>query len=351
MPQQQPPHPMVKYMQELELYTQWTDSPLMQLMSRVGPQLEKVTMFRGQLASGTCLQALACYWPRLTQLRLGYHNVTLDSMVAIAQHCPHLRDLLFFRCRHLSSNLFTPFVEAAAANDRCARLEKIDLITAGEDPPWTYQTVLDLAQFPMMTSFTINARPALIQDLLTTVIWPHLTHLELDCIVEMGRDDDDDDDGSGDALVIPFLQKHCQLKCVSLLAMSITNATLDAMATYLPDITGLDLRGNACLTVRGVRRLVRQSRHVAWVDLLGCNISSSEFPEAYYELDLDDPSIDSELYLDPDGVDEIQRIGPQGIYDDDDDDDNNDDDDDDEIWLRLWQRSFINLRLYGSGVA
>ncbi|ORZ05248.1 hypothetical protein BCR42DRAFT_456933 [Absidia repens] len=347
--QQQLPHPMVKYVQEVELCSRWTETQLMQLMSRIGPQLEKVTMFSGRLVSDTCLQALAYYWPRLTQLELHYHNVTPDFMMAIAQHCPQLRDLYFFGCPRLSPNIFAPLVETGIRDGHAPPLEKLKIRPWDDNIPWTYQTVLDLSQFAHLTSFSINALAEFMYDLITTIAvmeaWPHLTHLELTCVNTTARDDDEDDD-----LLIPFIQTHRQLRHVYLQGFKLTNATLEAMATYLPDLTYLGLRFISLVTVRGVRRLVRDAWCLERMDLPYCSIYYYEFPEAVYIPD-DDNDNENVSHLDQEGMDQIRRIGPQGICDDDNDDDDDADDDEDKAWLRQWQRSFVNLRLYGSGVA
>ncbi|CAO3595644.1 unnamed protein product [Absidia cylindrospora] len=346
--EQQPPHPVAKYVQEIELYSRWTDTQLIRLMSLIGPQVEDVYIACGQEISDASFQQLPRYWPNLTALYSRYVSATQESMVTIAQQCPRLRTFHLGYCANLSPHTFAPFVKAGR------QLEKVTLHNRSENKIWNYQTVLDLAQLPLKSLWFDHA-PEVAHDILTsaTHTWPHLTDLRLEDMCEVGDD----------RRLISFIKAHPLVTELTLDNCVLTNATLDAIATYMTSVTYVSLCKNKNISVQGVRRLVRNCFYLKRVELKDCHMKSYQFPEACFKDTVDDDDIiddndDSDdnddndndvTHLDQDAIDKIQLIGPQCICDENDDDVSYDDDD--KVWLRVWERSFVNLRLFGSGVA
>ncbi|ORZ05249.1 hypothetical protein BCR42DRAFT_428478 [Absidia repens] len=299
---QQPSHPIVKHVQELELYSRWTDNQLMRLISLIGPQVKNVYIANGQAISDMSLQPLARAWPQLTDLYLYSASATQASMVALARHCPRLRVLSLSCCPDLSPDTFAPFVHAGNAGVGVG-VENVTLYTNGGPEPWNDQTVLDLAQLPLR-SFSFSGHGSssdIMHSSILTSVWPQLTHLELECIGAVGDD----------SRLIPFIKAHPQLTEVTLHETLMTDATLDAMGMYLRDVTYLGLAGNRHITVSGVRRLVRHHRHwyhLAWVDLYNCKLKYDAFPEACRVGDPNDALNNCVHHLNQDAIDTIRQM-------------------------------------------
>ncbi|CAO3593626.1 unnamed protein product [Absidia cylindrospora] len=291
--QQLPSHPITNHVQEVTLGSRWTDAQFTHLMSHIGPQVDKVTISNGHHLSDVSFQQLPRHWPHLTQLHLCYATITHTSMVAIASHCPQLRTLSLSRCIHLTPDMYAPFVQAHP------QLENVGMLVDGLiEPHMNEQMARDLAQFTLLTSLTFDGS----LEVLTSARWHHLTHLDLNA-------------GGDDACLIPFLQAHPRLTRVGLAFSDMTDATLEAMATCLPHLTYVNLRGNTCITAQGVRRLVCDCPGLAWVQLGDTCLDETHFPQACFEPRTHDLAIAHVSHLDQRAITDIRReFGSRGIF-------------------------------------
>ncbi|ORZ05376.1 hypothetical protein BCR42DRAFT_428168 [Absidia repens] len=269
---QQPPHPMANYVQEIELFSQWTDTEFVQLMSLIGPQVESVYISSSEAMSDTSFQQLGCFWPNVTALYARRHSATQASMIALARQCPRLRILQLGYCPALSPRTLAPFVEAGC------QLEEVALEAAGggSHHVWNEQIIVhDLIQFPLLTSIWFDgSSPQVTEAILTTNehAWPQLTTLRLENIGQQVGDD---------RRLIPFIQAHPRLTDITLTNTNMTDATVDAITTSLPDVRRVILCQNTHISANSIRRLVRRrGLNLSMVDFKGCNITLAHFPEA-----------------------------------------------------------------------
>ncbi|KAI9316968.1 hypothetical protein BX666DRAFT_1828534, partial [Dichotomocladium elegans] len=79
-----------------------------------------------------------------------------------------------------------------------------------------------------------------------------------------------------DVDVIPFIKLHPHLEYVTLMACAITDDTLDAIVSYLPNLHFLDISYCPDITQAGVRHLIRNSSRLEMIGLKGCGIPAFE---------------------------------------------------------------------------
>ncbi|ORZ07160.1 hypothetical protein BCR42DRAFT_397450 [Absidia repens] len=325
-------HPMTTYMRKLVLREDWTKDHILRLVPHLH-RLEDLTLYCDDVLGDTIIQQLPHYCPNLKALVLIASPITLPTIHILAQHYHHqLYKLHLHDCVHLPSRAFTPLIEHGGGDV----IRDILFSNQADGPFWTTLAVDDvLAGFPKVTHFECNDdTPEVIEHLLMSLAdlkaWPELTHLTLD-----GLELCDDID----RYLIPCIQTHPHLTHLQLHRADFTDATLDALACFLPSLMYLRMDWNHTVTVDGIRRLVHQCRTLTLVELYSCLLPAIAFPEITttatnecLEFDTDD-NYYLVRYLDQKTINAMRQNPykePQsrGI------------DNDDLDWLLSWERSF-----------
>ncbi|ORZ04750.1 hypothetical protein BCR42DRAFT_428918 [Absidia repens] len=254
---------------------------------------------KGNHWTNTYLSLLMPYLRQLQQLEIdgsgSYHdsvNITSDSLKHLPRHCRNLESLnikgidpcksFFFElgrhchqlyelyldsCFHLSPNTFNWL---AACPLESLHIEFKSL----HNKALSDQLVTDLIRFHLLTDLKIEGLD--FQLLLTkwtsshnnsntttttpSSIWPYLTRLHLSSM-----------SSANDATFIPFIKSHSQLQDLDLHGNSnFTDAALASMGGCLPLLTRLSVAGNAVITHQGIRRLIRNSRRLSFIDIRCC---------------------------------------------------------------------------------
>ncbi|ORZ05650.1 hypothetical protein BCR42DRAFT_428076 [Absidia repens] len=204
-------------------------------------------------------------------------------------HCP-LQQLTLVECNELDYNMFAPLTRCSSTltslNITNCSLHGLE----SRDP--AQQAVPNLMRLHHLTSLKIycNRRDyypfinALFADLPSMVPWPELTSLYLGAFTVM------------DTVAIALLQAQPKLTRVGLVDSQITDKTLDAIATYLPEVVELEFMGSKGITPDGLRRLLKTCRKLESVGCNNCEIYPSDFPELddtkmYTDDDLDEPPV------------------------------------------------------------
>ncbi|ORZ05597.1 hypothetical protein BCR42DRAFT_473935 [Absidia repens] len=216
--------------------------------------------------------------PHLTHLYIWNADITQRSMEAIG-HFP-LQQLTLLSCHELNYNMF-------ASLTRCSStLTSLDIRNCSlhglETPDTAQQAVANLMALHHLTSFQIYCPShdyspfinALFVDLPSMAPWPELTYLDLSPCHDVT-----------DTMAIALLQSQPKLTQVGLCDSQITDKTLDAIATYLPEVAKVDVTCNPGITPDGLRRLVKTCRKLETVDCDNCEIYPEDFPELdYYKM-------------------------------------------------------------------
>ncbi|CAO3601121.1 unnamed protein product [Absidia cylindrospora] len=267
--------------------------------------------------------------PHLKTLFVSKINFGQDTLEALARHCYQLKNISLLNRCPLPANTF----RLLAANCPLERItvemsDMIDLQHTSADA-----VALDLTRFDRLTELCLFSPPLhftrrLITVASSNVVWPHLTSLELDGDLH-------------DSHIVPFIKTHRNLQVLGFKnATSITDATLDAIATYLPTtITDLTCKYSRKLTGPGVHRLVRRcSSSLACVGLKGCRIKATPFLDALGDDYVKRMENYSENYdhvsylhtLDQHALDNLRQLDPLTTTMDDNNDDDSDYDTNDE---------------------
>ncbi|ORZ05600.1 hypothetical protein BCR42DRAFT_427952 [Absidia repens] len=193
-------------------------------------------------------------------------------MEAIA-HCP-LQQLTLVLCDELESNMF-------ASLTRCSStLTSLDIrycpLHGLETRDTAQQAVANLMALHHLTYFHIYSPEhdhspfitALFVDLPSIAPWPELTYLDLYPCHDVT-----------DSMAIALLQAQPKLTHVGLCNSQITDNTLDAIVTYLPEVVEVEVIGNPGITPDGLRRLVKAYRKLETVHCHSCEIYPEDFPE------------------------------------------------------------------------
>ncbi|ORZ05596.1 hypothetical protein BCR42DRAFT_427947 [Absidia repens] len=210
--------------------------------------------------------------PHVTHLYLCAADITQRSMEAIA-HWP-LQQLTLIFCEDLESNMFTSLTRCSST------LASLDIRNCSlhglETPDTAQQAAANLMTLHHLTYFHIYCpshdyspfTTALFVDLPSITPWPELTYLNLSPCHDVT-----------DSMVIALLQAQPKLTQVGLCDSRITDKTLDAIATYLPEVVKVDVMLSPDITADGLRRLVKTCRKLTIVYFYSCEIYPCHFPE------------------------------------------------------------------------
>ncbi|ORZ05594.1 hypothetical protein BCR42DRAFT_337868 [Absidia repens] len=188
-------------------------------------------------------------------------------------HCP-LQQLTLVCCNELDYNMF-------ASLTRCSStLTSLDIRNCAlrwlDTPDTAQQAVANLMVLHHLTSFEIYSYEhdyapfitALFVDVPSMTPWPELTVFEVYPCHDVT-----------DTMAIALLQTQPKLTNVSFCYSHITDNTLDAIVTYVPEIVELNVMGNPGITPDGLRRLVKTCRKLETVHCSYCRICPEDFPE------------------------------------------------------------------------
>ncbi|CAO3593945.1 unnamed protein product [Absidia cylindrospora] len=266
----------------------WTDQALTNLMHRAR-LLETLDLFNSRQLTDKSMQYLPYYCSNLTSLKLGKCQVTRLSFRALAQHCRQLTQLELICRTDVSPDTYS-------AIGRCHSLEELELdmddgpmeqllygrrsraLDTSHMDAWdSPETTLDLTGLHGLKQLTIHRNTYGILDRVVKAsetngacCWPHLISLSLQA--ELG--------GVNDDTVVPMMKTLPGLKQLAVTDADLTDATLDAIATFQRDIIKIDVSFNRRFTPYGVRRLVRACPQLKWLNLAYCNIMMNDFLEA-----------------------------------------------------------------------
>ncbi|ORZ05648.1 hypothetical protein BCR42DRAFT_473978 [Absidia repens] len=220
--------------------------------------------------------------PHLTHLYIWGAVITQRSMEAIG-HCP-LQQLTLVFCEDLESNMFASLTRCSSTltllNIRQCSLHGL------ETPDTAQQAVANVMALHHLTSLQIYCHTydyspfitALFVDLPSRAPWPELTSLYLGTCHNVT-----------DSMAIALLQAQPKLTHVGLVESQITDKTLDAIATYLPEVVEINVKWNDGITPDGIHRLVKTCRKLEAVGCDSCEIYPHHFPELdYFKMYIDD---------------------------------------------------------------
>ncbi|CAO3588583.1 unnamed protein product [Absidia cylindrospora] len=132
-------------------------------------------------------------------------------------------------------------------------------------------STLELKNFRLDTTAT----PVFITHVLTTTVnQMALWRDTLTCLILTGSCGPD-----ARRNLIPFIETHPGLKELELREASLTDVTLDAIHTHLPDVRKLIVSSNPALTSQGIRRVVWHCRSLTMLSFKWCGMTAEQFPE------------------------------------------------------------------------
>ncbi|ORZ19786.1 hypothetical protein BCR42DRAFT_449479 [Absidia repens] len=238
-------------------------------------QLEFLEITNGPHITDTSFEYLPQQCPHLMYLSLHKSPITLQTIVALGEHCPQVGTISLERCTNLGYDIFSALATWPSLEDLAISL--CDLNGMG-DTLVTEETALDLIACKGLKRLFIQEIRWTFRDAL-----PPPT-------------------------VIAFIQSHPHLEELELTGGTLTDATLNAITMHLPGITKVGMSGNRQITSRAVRRLVQNCHELGFVALDGCGIPADDFPElGEVYLEFDDDGNDFVLCLDGNAPDKIRN--------------------------------------------
>ncbi|ORZ05593.1 hypothetical protein BCR42DRAFT_456745 [Absidia repens] len=254
------------------IFTELSDDDLLAFIKHV-PLITHLSLEEATYISDDSFVQVPGRVPHLTHLYIGRAEITQRSMEAIGQ-CP-LQELTLVGCDELESNLFALLARCCSSTLTSLEITHCSLRWL-DTPDTAQQAVANLMVLHHLTSFQIYSYEhdfspfitALFVDVPSMAPWPELTCLHLYPCRDVT-----------DAMAIALLQTQPKLTNVSFCYSHITDNTLDAIVTYLPEIVEVEVMGNPGITSDGLRRLVKTCRKLETVHCSRCRICPEDFPE------------------------------------------------------------------------
>ncbi|ORZ15941.1 hypothetical protein BCR42DRAFT_299189, partial [Absidia repens] len=198
--------------------------------------------------------------------------------------CHQLNQLHLSSCTALSANTFS-----ALANCPLEKLVVVEDSFDDDGPHWmtAEDTLMDLTRFDRLTSLSItNPTHKFARRLLTTTTaitstatidndgdtppWPHLARFFLNNCPDID-----------DECMVAFLKTHQHIDDLALYGCNLTDTTLNAIASYLPGLTSLDIYYNPGISAKGIRRVVLNCPLLTYMNLEDCSMTSIELPDMF----------------------------------------------------------------------
>ncbi|ORZ07333.1 hypothetical protein BCR42DRAFT_495918 [Absidia repens] len=202
------------------------DYKLLLLMPHI-PHLESLSIenvdFTDEVSPITsrCLEHLPPHCPRLTSIELNNIQMMSDTCHEIVQYCHHLTEI----------TVYCGYELMTFANDFQRNIKKRDS---------------------------------------TMVLWPHLKKLRLEDALDIDS-----------ATFIYFIETHPHLQLIHLGGALLTDASLDAMTVFLPNLRKLYLSDASELSSGGVRRFIQNCQELVRVELRQCEFVISDLLETH----------------------------------------------------------------------
>ncbi|CAO3601120.1 unnamed protein product [Absidia cylindrospora] len=193
----------------------------------------------------------------------------------ISHHCHRLTLISFSRGCTFPANTFELLGATCPLQDIYVELDGMHDISDEDQHTAADKTALDLTRCHQLKRLSLSKAPTYFARRLLTLssssssVWPQLVTLVLHADVD-------------DSHVIPLIKTHPNIKTLEFKkATALTDATLDAIATYLPTtITKLGFKYSRNLTARGIYQLVRRcSPRLTLVGIKGCQIKPTLFAD------------------------------------------------------------------------
>ncbi|CAO3601446.1 unnamed protein product [Absidia cylindrospora] len=241
-----------------------SDQALLALIQEV-PLLTDLHVFGAHAITNECFQEVSRLVPHVTRLSLWNACITQRALRVMVLHWHHqLEQVEFIECHYLGDDVLLPLAVCAPT------LENITLVRCHLNP----DTACHARALTQLTSLRIAESVLDYTPFLTTLYddvgpYPHLTRLSLESC-----------HGMTDALAISILRSHPKLTFLKLTgAPQITDATLDAIGTYLPSISSVCVDQCPGISADGLRRLLTTCEWLDRVDCERCEISPDHFPD------------------------------------------------------------------------
>ncbi|ORZ07158.1 hypothetical protein BCR42DRAFT_456142 [Absidia repens] len=227
------------------------------------------------------MQHIPRFCPQLKVLFLNKVDIGQRTLTSLAHHCHQLNLISFSKGCSLPANTFAMLgTSCPFLHDIYVELDAMDGINDDDDnnEDTANAAALDLTRCHRLRRLSLTKVPTYFARHLLTLaaapapasttgpVWPQLVTLALHADVD-------------DSHVIPFIQTHPILKTLELKqATTLTDATLDAIATGLPEITKVGFKYSCNLTDHGIHRLVRRCPpSLMLVGIKGCRIKPTLF--------------------------------------------------------------------------
>ncbi|CAO3588401.1 unnamed protein product [Absidia cylindrospora] len=253
----------------------WTDKTLLLLMQKT-PCLDAITIDDGRWVTDASMQHVSFYWPHLKSLYLSKSPITSLSFHVLGQQCHQFIHLTLDRCPFLQAHTFL----VDFAGSQLQSLALAIAINQVDDGPLDHKeawlmdndaTTIDLTGLDALTKLHIHGPPFGIFHLAVlahSCCWPRLTSIYMDECFDILDDD-----------LIPLLRLVPGLTHLTLKDGEFSDAVLDAIATYNPNLVELDISYNDQFTAQGIRDLVRRCHQLAWMTLSYCHIILDEISD------------------------------------------------------------------------
>ncbi|CAO3601118.1 unnamed protein product [Absidia cylindrospora] len=258
-------HGLGRHIRRLAYHVPFKTQSFLSFMEQL-PLLEELKfhgMIVGQVADAV-FQHVPRYCPQLKALTLSKVDVGPLTLCAIANHCSKLLLLNLQNVVTLPANTFE-LLAPCPLTHLILELDAMDGIE--DDHALAEKAALDVTQLRTLKQVSLyNAPNHFAQQLMTLAsspdVLPQMTCLELD-------------GDFNDQQIIAFIKAHPGLTVMQLKhASGLTNATLEAIPTYLPKVTTLSFKYSKKLTAYGVYRLVNRCTTMTLLGLKGCRIKS-----------------------------------------------------------------------------
>ncbi|ORZ07142.1 hypothetical protein BCR42DRAFT_456131 [Absidia repens] len=266
------------YIREIEFgsyVSDVSDATLLLLVIHL-PCLEHLKIARGNRITDASLQYVPQYCPHLQSLCLEDSSMMRRTLEAWGLHCHDLTRLELENCSGVSFYVFHA-VASCPLEILKITFSVLHLDSRTGTGNEYFNAAFVLGGFHRLRHLSIfDAGHHFIQHLIHIhannkndgIVWPDLVDLYLNNC-----------NAIDDRSMITFVQSHPHLQCLGLSENTFSDAVLDAMATFLPEMRLLDLRASEHITHRGIRRLVQQCPSLTFIALHECGMTTHEFPE------------------------------------------------------------------------
>ncbi|ORZ05631.1 hypothetical protein BCR42DRAFT_398163 [Absidia repens] len=314
-----------KFVRSVSIRNELYDDQLLTFIKHV-PQLNDLSLHQASYITDDNFEHIPLYVPHLTRLYIRYGEITQWSIEAMRRHWyRQLNHLEFKHCTGVNYELFSALRQCTALTS--LTISYCWLETTTRSTPCKMQhgtlnctpflpitpTVQQQQQQQQRQQQEWHILPTLFPDdyfddppsipitLLQQPqqpIWPYLTHFYLGSCRDLT-----------DAMALALIQSHPHLVDLGFYkSKMMTDKTLDAIATHLPNIVNVDMEYVTKITAAGIRRLIEQCPKLATVGCHWCN-DGNIHPSDFDDVDPSSMEIDHTIT----GVSYVTRLYGQAI--------------------------------------